>query len=290
MPSTRIITHRGLDPSVPGFPMESSLEAFRAHLDRGYGLEFDVRRTADDRLVVVHDSDLKRVSGGADVRKISELTLAEITSMDFGGNHLGSFEEVLGEIVRGQAPSAISAIHLKSVSQEHSTLGLVLGGLASSGISTDAFLLFDAKVATAQYLKDKNPALHIAPSVAHPYDIARYNSVVGETLLSVEDVLAHRDIFDWVWLDEWDLADAVGTHKKFYTQEVFQTFHDAGIKVALVTPELHGTSPGLLGGEAHEDARDHEILMTRIKEILSYGPDAVCTDYPDMVHNLALKP
>lgn len=286
MPSTRIITHRGLDPSISGFPMESSLEAFRAHLDRGYGIEFDVRRTADDQLVVIHDGDLKRASGGTDSRKISELTIAEILTMDFSGSHLGSFKAVLELVKIHQQDGVISAIHLKHGSQDEATLNLILVDLVISGLSPDKFIMFDVSIATAQYLKAKNSALCLAPSVAHPYDIDRYNNVVGGTLLSVEEVLAHRDLFDWVWLDEWDLVDRDGGKKKFYTPEVFKVFHDAGLKVVLVTPELHGTTPGLLGGEAHEDAHDQEALMMRIKEILSYSLDAVCTDHPDQVRAL----
>jgi hypothetical protein len=41
-----------------------------------------------------------------------------------------------------------------------------------------------------------------------------------------------------------------------------------------------------LGGEAHEDARDHEALMARIEEIIDLKPDLVCTDYPDEVRTL----
>ena len=60
-----------------------------------------------------------------------------------------------------------------------------------------------------------------------------------------------------------------------------------GYKIALVTPELHGTSPGLYGGESHKDAKDKETLFKRIKEILSLKPDAVCTDYPEEVRIIA---
>lgn len=267
--------------------MESSFDAFNAHLQRGYGIELDPR-PAKNGLVVIHDGDLKRASGGADLRRVSELTLTEFVTMNFNGSHLGSFRQVLESIKLHQVDDATSAIHLKHSSQDQTTLDMILADLAVSGLDPDKFIMFDVAIATARYLKEKNPALQLAPSVAHPYDIARYNSVVGGTLLSLEEVLIHRDLFDWVWLDEWDLADRDGGKKKFYTPEIFKTFHDTGLNVALVTPELHGTSPGLLGGEAHEDARDHKMLMMRIKEILSYGPDAVCTDYPDEVKALII--
>ena len=278
-----VITHRGLDPSIQGFPMESSIEAFRNQLERGYGLEFDVRRTQDDRLVVIHDGNLKRASGGADTRDISAIPLAEILEMDFNGSHLASFAQVLQAIAERQREGSVSAIHLKSGSQDTPTLDLILADLKRSSLGAEKFVIFDVKIETAKYLKQRMPELHLVPSVAHSYDIERYNGVVGGTLLSVEEALTHRDLFYGVWLDEWDLADKDGGRKKFYTPEVFKVFQSAGLWVALVTPELHGTSPGLLGGEAHEDAHDHSVLMNRIKEILALSPDAVCTDFPDEV-------
>lgn len=52
--------HRGLHgQSVP----ENSLEAFRRAVNAGYGIELDVHLLADGQLAVVHDSNLKRVTG-----------------------------------------------------------------------------------------------------------------------------------------------------------------------------------------------------------------------------------
>lgn len=288
MSSTRVITHRGLDSSLPNFPMESSIEAFRNQLERGYGLEFDVRRTKDNQLVVIHDSNLKRASGGSDHRDISEATLAEIVMTDFKGSHLASFGQVLSEIAHQQHAGALSAIHLKHDSQDESILDLILSGLADVHLDPNKLIMFDVKPESARYLKQKDPSLHLAASVAHSYDIERYNSAVGGTLLSIDEVLAHRDLFDWVWLDEWDRVDRGGARKVFYTKEVIEVLHNADISVALVTPELHASSPSLLGEEAHEDAKDLETLHLRLKEIISYGPDAVCTDYPDYVKSLLI--
>ena len=51
--------HRGLHYG-PGFP-ENSLVAFAGALDLGAGIECDLRLTADDRIVVFHDSDALRI-------------------------------------------------------------------------------------------------------------------------------------------------------------------------------------------------------------------------------------
>ena len=52
--------HRGLhDEKYP----ENSLPAFRAAVDRDFGIELDVRLTRDEVMVVFHDDDLKRMCG-----------------------------------------------------------------------------------------------------------------------------------------------------------------------------------------------------------------------------------
>ena len=54
-------THRGLHYGTE-FP-ENSLLAFAAALERGAGIECDLRLTADDRVVVFHDADASRICG-----------------------------------------------------------------------------------------------------------------------------------------------------------------------------------------------------------------------------------
>ena len=138
-------------------------------------------------------------------------------------------------------------------------------------------------------IKQKIPTIQLAPSVAHSYDIKRYNQAVGGTLISVEDALNHKELCDWVWLDEWDLFGPGNSQKKFYTHDTFSSLRNAGYKIALVTPELHSTSPGLLGGESHPDASSKGKLFTRIKEIITFSPDAICTDYPEEVKKVVTE-
>jgi hypothetical protein len=283
----QIITHRGLDLSKPGYFAESSVEAFIDQLGRGYGLEFDLRVTRDKKIVIIHDASLKRITRGSDEREIRDIDSEEILAMDFGDSHITTFDHLLRLIHQMQAPGAVSAMHFKIGSQGKEDLDIILSYLESADPSK--FYIFDTTIDTAKYLKGKNPSLLIAPSVAHPYDIERYNGAVGGTLLSTEEVLANRELFDGVWLDEWDLTDCEGGEKKFYTKETLDIFKKEGLWVGLVTPELHGTSPGLLGGEAHPDAKLFEKLSTRLKEIVGLHPDAVCTDYPDYVRELASK-
>ncbi|WP_197453637.1 glycerophosphodiester phosphodiesterase family protein [Caulifigura coniformis] len=81
---------------------ENSVAAVRqAIADRADWAEIDVQRTADDKLVVMHDIDLARIGGGK--RRVDQATLAEIQSLDIGspfgpqfaGEKVPTFAEVL---------------------------------------------------------------------------------------------------------------------------------------------------------------------------------------------------
>ncbi|MDE2025554.1 MAG: hypothetical protein KGJ07_03605 [Patescibacteria group bacterium] len=293
-----VFTHRGLQPSTSNFFPESSLEAFRDQLSRGFGLEFDPNFVKDG-IVVSHDATLKRITDGRDARDFHNVTVKEITALRYRTKNgdgtptqegrIPTFDELL-ELIN-KSKSKINALHLKGKFQDSVYLERLVSALSRYPHLINKLVIFDAKPETARYLhnhltplvNNDQTKIHIAPSVAHQYDIKRYNNAVLGTLISVEDALKYRQegLYDWVWLDEWDLADENNGKKTLYNKAVFETLKHAGFKIALVTPELHGTSPGLLGGEAHEDAASKERLFERIQEIIDLKPDAICTDYPN---------
>lgn len=271
-----LISHRGLNADVHNYHPESSEAAFRDQLGQGFGLEFDPQMTADRQLAVLHDPTLKRFTREVDTRPVSEVTLDEICGINFEGNRLLGLTELLELIKSVGNDQALHAIHVKAANQHAGFLDVLLDALKDTDPAR--FVLFDLKPEWARYLKDRNTHLHLAPSAAHPYDIERYNSAVGGTLISVEEACRHTDLFDWVWSNEWDRRDRDGGDKIFYNAEIFAKFRDHGLKIALVTPELHATSPGLLGGESHPDAATQDQLFARFVAIADLKPDAICTD------------
>ena len=279
----RIITHRGLEPAMPNAPSESSYEAFRGQLARGFGgIEFDPNPTRDG-IIVMHDANLKRPTEGRDERSVADLMIEEVLRIPLVNGRIPTFDEVM-DLIRNSV-STVSALHLKARFQTPETLERIMAALRKYTDMFDKFIVFDVNPETVRTLKARFPAIRLAPSVAHPHDIARYNEVVGGTLWSVEEALALRaeGLIDGVWGDEWDKTGENGTSKLLYTPDFFKKMHDAGLFVALVTPELHGTSPGLYGGESHPDAKDVPTLMARIREIKAAGADYFCTDYPEQV-------
>ena len=83
--------HRGGDEEKT----ENTLEAFQYSSDLGFVfMETDVQSTSDGKVVIFHDSDLKRVAGLN--KRVSDLTFKEIKEVDLiNGGSIPSLEEAL---------------------------------------------------------------------------------------------------------------------------------------------------------------------------------------------------
>lgn len=92
--------HRGLHSA--GVP-ENSLAAFRAAVAHGFGAELDVHLLADGSLAVIHDSDLRRVTGRQG--RVEDLTAADLPDYPLQGTDqtVPLFSDVL-KIFEGKAP------------------------------------------------------------------------------------------------------------------------------------------------------------------------------------------
>lgn len=108
---TIVIAHRGGSELF----FENTLTAFRMAQDLGVdAIECDVHLSKDKHLVVIHDPDLKRISGID--QRVSDLTFEEISQIDLkNGEHVPSLEQVLREIdvpivVELKSPETMSAL------------------------------------------------------------------------------------------------------------------------------------------------------------------------------------
>ncbi len=92
--------HRGLH---DGERAENSISAFAAAVEAGYGIELDVRLSADGELVVFHDATLERVTEGEG--RVDEKTLSELRELHLSGTKdtVPTFSEVL-RLVGGRVP------------------------------------------------------------------------------------------------------------------------------------------------------------------------------------------
>lgn len=96
------VAHRGLWTEGPEAP-ENSLAAFGAAVVRGYAVELDVHRSADGVTVVVHDSELQRMTGENVL--VEDLTVAQLKDLTLAGGteSIPTLEEVLA-LIDGQVP------------------------------------------------------------------------------------------------------------------------------------------------------------------------------------------
>lgn len=85
-----IVAHRGLSAEEP----ENTMRSFRRAVEVGCDLiEFDLHRTRDGQVVVIHDDTVDRTTDGTGY--VGDLSLAEIRALDAGkGERVPTFEEV----------------------------------------------------------------------------------------------------------------------------------------------------------------------------------------------------
>ncbi len=106
-----VVAHRGASVEQP----ENTIEAFEAAIDAGAdSVEFDVRMTADDVPIVMHDPDVSRTTDGAGL--VPELTLADIRRLQIqlpggGTTSVPTLEEAL-ECLSGRAAADIEIKNL----------------------------------------------------------------------------------------------------------------------------------------------------------------------------------
>lgn len=107
--------HRGLHGN--GIP-ENSMTAFRAALEKGYGIELDVHLCRDGSLPVFHDGTLSRTTGAEG--KLCDLTAREWEQLTLEGTQesIPHFRQVL-ELYAGKQPMIIE---LKADGNNHSAL------------------------------------------------------------------------------------------------------------------------------------------------------------------------
>lgn len=102
---TRPIAHRALHDRASGRP-ENSIEAVRAAVESGYGIEIDIQPSSDGVPMVVHDYDLSRLTGATGpVRARTARELGALTLVD-GQTGIPTLEQVLEEVA-GRVPLLI---------------------------------------------------------------------------------------------------------------------------------------------------------------------------------------
>ncbi|MDD2181282.1 MAG: glycerophosphodiester phosphodiesterase family protein, partial [Bacilli bacterium] len=92
---------------------ENSLEAILSSLDKEYikGVEFDVRLTKDNKLVIIHDFTINRTSNGHGI--VKNMTLKELKKYKFGNKNYTYTIMTLDQLLRKVKSSKIIIIEIK---------------------------------------------------------------------------------------------------------------------------------------------------------------------------------
>lgn len=197
---SRPIAHRGLHDIKSGAP-ENSLESFKRAIASNYPIELDVHLTKDKKVVVFHDSNLKRMTGLN--KKISECTLSELSIFRLAGTNekIPALKEVL-DLVSGKVPLLIE---LKNESKSNRSLERETAALLknySGDFAVQSFNPFSLK-----WFRKKMPGVfrgQLAGDFRDKPDLAWYKKFLLENMLlnpiSKPDFIAydHRCIDSFV--------------------------------------------------------------------------------------------
>ncbi len=112
-----ILGHRGFRQKYPENTVLSFLEAVMHGAD---GIELDVWLTKDEKLVVAHDEDFKRVADVA--KKIKDSTLADLKKIDMG---MGQNVPTLGEIFDSMPEKTLINVEIKDIDTVEKVIALI---------------------------------------------------------------------------------------------------------------------------------------------------------------------
>ena len=91
----KLIAHRGI---TNKYIKENTIESFINAIKNNYdGIELDIRKTKDKKIVVLHDKFINRTSNG--VGNINNLTYNEVKKYNFGTNKVKSKIPLLSEVI-----------------------------------------------------------------------------------------------------------------------------------------------------------------------------------------------
>ncbi|HEV2412486.1 MAG TPA: glycerophosphodiester phosphodiesterase [Candidatus Saccharimonadales bacterium] len=164
----QIISHRG----AKGHALENSRDAFvYASQSTADYIEFDVRQTADNRLVVIHGRNTRHVTGRS--LTVKENTLKSLTSVKTkNGQTIMTLDEVIDQI------KGLKKINIEVKSPGAGTLvAPYIPKLLKSGLTYDDFFLSSFRVKVLREIRAENKEVHLALlHRIHPLTFLRVSS------------------------------------------------------------------------------------------------------------------
>lgn len=174
-----VVGHRGAGGEFARIAPENSLAAIRAAAWLGYdGVELDVRHTADDALVLMHDGSAARTTGIS--KNVSEMTLAEATALPL----LTQWGTEKAEVYPGdhsceRVPTLAAALELVrdrlivDLDTKTDRIDLVVAAIAKAGMYDQVFVsVADPQRAAQARALDPKIRVQVRPDTQAEFDQA----------------------------------------------------------------------------------------------------------------------
>jgi len=173
LPQRGLCAHRGVNSTFPENTLPAFVEAVRWGAQQ---IEFDVCRTKDGRLVIMHDATVDRTTDGKGA--VSELTFEQIRKLDagikkdakFAGTKVPTFEEVIDMLPRNVWVN----VHMKS---DETAAVMVAKVIVGKNRTHQAFIACNHSCADA--VRKVYPQVMICNMERQGGDVSRY---VRETI------------------------------------------------------------------------------------------------------------
>lgn len=244
-----VVAHRGAGGEFGTIAPENSLSAIRAALWLGVdGIEIDVRDTKDEKLILMHDGNIKRTTGiDADVNSLTEAELSAIPlladpkrhSGDFSCDRIPTFKQAL-ELARDKL--------FIDLDTKTSRVDLVVQAIEEAGMIDQVFVSV-SDVQKAIEARSLNPAIRIQVRPDKVEDVSKYLSYFSRP----------PEIFEIPWSIGIDARNIVGNKARLFS-DVF-------------TEDIQTAAKGLSG---ERDASHYQQVFDRGIEILQ-------TEFPSIL-------
>jgi glycerophosphoryl diester phosphodiesterase len=183
------IAHRGLWRG--GGAPENSLAAFEAACKAGYGVELDVRLSADGEVMVFHDDTLERMTASSGM--VEEQTADELRALRL----LGSDQAIptLDDVIRLIDGRVLVLVELKTPPGQEGLLESRVADLLARSPGAAAVLSFNADALA--WMKRHAPRISRGLN-ARTADALGQAALAGADFLSVQlDLAAHPEVQAW---------------------------------------------------------------------------------------------
>ena len=177
------IAHRGLHSDTVS---ENSMQAFSLAIERGYAIEIDIHLLRDGEIVVVHDANLKRVTGVDVLVKDIETKDLKNYPLLLNGETIPLFKDFL-KLVDGRVPVLIE---IKANDGLNTALCDKLLAELNGYMAKDKIALQSFNPYVVKYLKQNTDEYSVGLLATKKYNLGFFKNFILKNLLLYKNIKA----------------------------------------------------------------------------------------------------